>query len=303
VPAGCIAQGVSTGCDGSNQRDTFAFGLSAIGTPPVCSAVPTTDTTLCATSPADGFDLAAGQAIVFVYTSSSGALCPVGFSIASAGFFVDTNGANPLTCSSGTVVGATAGLNSAPAPPGPCPLCDPAPASGCFQAGDGNVVLKDASNDASDLLTYHWLNGSAVSLSNYGDPTSGGGTAYAVCVYASPGGTPQLVFDAEIPAGGTCGGGPCWSASASGFDYADSAGSNDGITSVLLRAGSIQASKVTVSGHGVNLPMPTPADPNNLLYQAPLATVQVINSSGSCWQSVFPGPATQMTATLFKDKL
>jgi len=169
--------------------------------------------------------------------------------------------------------------------------------------GDGNVVLKDASNDASDLLTYHWLNGSAVSLSNYGDPTSGGGTAYAVCVYASPGGTPQLVFDAEIPAGGTCGGGPCWSASASGFDYADSAGSNDGITSVLLRAGSIQASKVTVSGHGVNLPMPTPADPNNLLYQAPLATVQVINSSGSCWQSVFPGPATQMTATLFKDKL
>jgi len=107
VPAACIAENLSAACDATNLRGAFAFGLPATGQPPVCNNITqvTVDTSVCAATPPDGFDLGAGQAIVFVY---GGSLAAVGFDVASAGFGVTTD-VSPLGCGADSIVSAAVG--------------------------------------------------------------------------------------------------------------------------------------------------------------------------------------------------
>jgi hypothetical protein len=116
VGASCIATQVDGTCDVATPRDAFAFALAASGSPPLCTDAPTTDTTLCATEPSDGFRLVSGQAIVFVYHDD---LATSGFGVGIAGFAIDLDGANATGCAVGQVVGATALTTSQPAPPLP----------------------------------------------------------------------------------------------------------------------------------------------------------------------------------------
>jgi hypothetical protein len=110
VPAACVANGLSAGCDGTNLRNAFAFGLASSGSPPVCtspSAV-TVDTTLCAPSPTDGFTLHHGEAIVFMYGDLQG----LGFSAGVAGLGIS---AAPVgVCTSGGVIGSTSRVDASP---------------------------------------------------------------------------------------------------------------------------------------------------------------------------------------------
>jgi hypothetical protein len=119
VPPACIASGLNAGCDGLNLRDSFAFGLSASGTPPICtnSANVTVNTTVCSGPPADGFSLNQGQAIVFVFDHSS--LAQSGFAVAVGGFGITTDAAPGLHCPANSVVVAVAESGSQPAPPPP----------------------------------------------------------------------------------------------------------------------------------------------------------------------------------------
>jgi cysteine-rich repeat protein len=112
VPPACIGQDVTTGaCDNANQRDVFAFGLPASGAPPVCSNPQsvTTSTFICAPAPSDGFSLAPGQAVVFVYDSS---LAAQGFSVGAGGFGIDTDASNDPGCAAGSVVSASSRSDS-----------------------------------------------------------------------------------------------------------------------------------------------------------------------------------------------
>ncbi|MBI3783441.1 MAG: DUF4215 domain-containing protein [Deltaproteobacteria bacterium] len=86
VPAACIANTVTSTCSGSAMLSTLAFGLSATGDPPNCSGKPTTNTTVCAMPPVDGFTVGKGQAVVFIYNHSLGMS---GFSYGVSGFGVD----------------------------------------------------------------------------------------------------------------------------------------------------------------------------------------------------------------------
>jgi len=72
VPPACVATGVSADCEVGIMRNVLAFGLPAAGDPPMCSnpADVTVNTQICAPRPSDGFLLAPGRAIVFVYDSS-----------------------------------------------------------------------------------------------------------------------------------------------------------------------------------------------------------------------------------------
>jgi len=110
VPAACIATDLTAGCDGTNVRDAFAFGLASQGSPPVCvspSAV-TVNTTLCAPSPADGFTLHAGEFIVFVH----GELLGLAYSTGVAGFGVSPQPAG--ACASGGVISGVARVDATP---------------------------------------------------------------------------------------------------------------------------------------------------------------------------------------------
>lgn len=118
VPPACIAQTVSTACDGSAQRTLIAFGVPATGNPPVCTSPSsvTTSTTICAPEPSDGFALGANQAVIFIY---NGALAGSGFNIGAAGFGIDTNGLSAPGCSPNSVVSAGSRNDSSAAPPLP----------------------------------------------------------------------------------------------------------------------------------------------------------------------------------------
>jgi cysteine-rich repeat protein len=116
IPAACIANGVASACGPS--RNTLAFGIGASGDPPVCTnpSNVTTSTFVCAQEPSDGFALATGQAVVFVYDHS---LAGLGFSIESSGFEIDTDGSNRFGCAAGSVLSARDYPNSLPAAPLP----------------------------------------------------------------------------------------------------------------------------------------------------------------------------------------
>ncbi|MDX2167425.1 MAG: hypothetical protein SF182_10190 [Deltaproteobacteria bacterium] len=126
IPPACIANGVSTACDGSNLRNTIAFGVPASGSPPLCNSAAsvTTSTFVCAPEPSDGFALQPGQAVVFVY---NGSLAGLGFGVGASGFGIDTNGSNSPGCAAGSVVSAASRNDSSAAPP--LPTSTPTPTS------------------------------------------------------------------------------------------------------------------------------------------------------------------------------
>jgi hypothetical protein len=121
VPAACQADGLNAQCDGTNLRNTYAFGVAATGTnPPICNnptTAVTVNSTVCATQPADGFTLGNNQAIVFVYNSGLGSS---GFAIAVGGFGISTDTVNNPNCPNpNSIVSATGDNDSQPAPPPP----------------------------------------------------------------------------------------------------------------------------------------------------------------------------------------
>jgi hypothetical protein len=117
VPPACIANNVNAQCDGTNERDVIAFGLTST-TPPVCDTgqLPSVNTLICDAAPTDGFSLDSGEAIVFVYNTS---LAGFGFDVGAAGFGIDADGVNSPNCDAGEVVSAAARLDTNPGQPLP----------------------------------------------------------------------------------------------------------------------------------------------------------------------------------------
>ncbi|HVO28210.1 MAG TPA: hypothetical protein VMW56_31775 [Candidatus Margulisiibacteriota bacterium] len=115
-------------------------------------------------------------------------------------------------------------------------------------------------------------------MAELGDPTAG--TTYTLCVYD---GTSKLAFWVSAPGGGTCGTRPCWKTTRSGFKYSNSSKLPRGIRTVALTKGDVPGkAKITLSANGVNLaPLPLPLD------QSAAVTVQLVNSSATCWEAVY----------------
>jgi cysteine-rich repeat protein len=184
-------------------------------------------------------------------------------------------------CSGGVCVGAEA----------PAPLCR-------LPTGPGRsrLLVKDAEDPRSDRLVWRWTRGQETSLADFGDPSSS--TSYAFCVYDSSGGSPSLLLETSAPAGGSCGGKPCWQTiPAGGFRYADRAGTPDGLVRLLLRTGSSGAARIVIRGKGAFLPEPRlpPA-------QDPEVVVQVHNTEGVCWEARYSTPALQSETDRFRDR-
>ncbi len=172
--------------------------------------------------------------------------------------------------------------------------CTAAPLAGCrhpVASGKALFALKDRSPDSGDKLLWKWSKGETTTLADYGDPRAT--DAYRLCVYDANG----LRGGAAAPAGGTCGGAPCWSLRGAGYAYKDRAGVSTGLVQVILKEGTTPGrASIVVKGKGVSLALPPPAT------LASPVTVQLRRAGGPCWEAIYGAPFLTQDYVTFKDK-
>jgi hypothetical protein len=113
-------------------------------------------------------------------------------------------------------------------------------------------------------------------LAELGSPLTA--SDYDVCLYAGD----QLALEGLIPQGGACGGKPCWKATRDGFSYANRNPTSDGVSRIVLQAGTV--GRITLQGKGGTLQLP----------EMPLATPVRLQlrrrDGGACWESTVASP-------------
>jgi len=136
-----------------------------------------------------------------------------------------------------------------------------------------------------------------VDVAQFGDPKIGS-TTYHLCIYDTNAGTPSLALGSEIPFGAN------WTRTGSGFRYLNKAHTPDGVGRVVLKRNYPTSSgSITVSGVGINLPVPTPVG-SQVLQQDTQVIVQLQPNGGAdCFGAVFPAPALNSSGQLFLDTL
>jgi hypothetical protein len=162
---------------------------------------------------------------------------------------------------------------------------------GCQPAATGKaqLQLKKGKTPAADKLLWQWLSSETVNLSDFSSPTMN--TDYLLCLYDTEG----ALLSAEALAGGTCGTRPCWKAGKTGFLYTKKAGTPDGLTKMLLKAGGADKGKLQVKAGGISLSLPP------LPVTTPVRAQLRQSSSGTCWEAAYSTAVTN-TATKFKAK-
>jgi cysteine-rich repeat protein len=177
------------------------------------------------------------------------------------------------------------------------------PADDCVQpiaSGKSKLMLKEHPvTDDADKMVWTFGKGGATDMEDLGDPI--GTTGYTFCIYDRDGESTSLLLGARIPAGGSCGGKPCWkmvgAAPGKGYKYNSKDMAPDGIRSVLLGTGPDGKSKVVIKGRGSRLsPPPAPFDQN------PSVVAQLSNDYGTCWSDTYSAPAAKNEQLQFKDK-
>jgi CSLREA domain-containing protein len=190
----------------------------------------------------------------------------------------------------------------------PCQRCDPqsgicrdAVLTGCRRptiAGASRLTLKPELQ-GSDFVKWRWR-GAEPGSDDFGDPAAT--DDYNLCIFQTTGpGSTLLMRATAIPAGGTCGGKPCWtplgtSPGERGFRY-QIRSSFSGFASLLLRPGADGRARITcraegkpVNGYGT-LDFPLDAHPPVI--------VQLQREDGTCWEAQYTTPLVS-TAFGFK---
>lgn len=136
--------------------------------------------------------------------------------------------------------------------------CAPEPSDTCRHALSTALTLVSKDDHSRDKFAFKLARGESAAFGEFSNPLET--AAYRVCFYANE----SLVLEAEVPAGGTCGGKPCWTAqSGKGYRFKDKAGANDGIVTIKVKASANDRSVVQVKGRGgsltdVSLPLAEP---------------------------------------------
>ncbi|MBX3024961.1 DUF11 domain-containing protein [bacterium] len=313
APSGtvCRASGAGEGCDVPESCDGTNVTCPADAVQPegttcrasagVCDPAETCDGT-ATTCPADGKSSApcrAAAGVCDVAESCDGVhdACPPDAFVSDGTNCDDDNYCNGTqSCTDGVCGGGDS----------PCAMgqsCDeatdrcfvgdcPAAPVVCRTAAKNKVLIKNKADDSRDKLIWKWSKGAATTQTELADPTATAG--YALCIYA--GATPALLESAQVPPGGGR-----WSpVGDKGYKYSDAAGSNAGITKIIVKGGNAGKSKALVKGKGAGLP-----DFNSDLPVAaadlPLIVQLRNNHTGICWEGSFASPkknqADQFNAT------
>lgn len=177
-----------------------------------------------------------------------------------------------------------------PTPTPAVAVCPPTPVIGCESAEKSTLKLLDNTDPAKTKLLWKWTKGIA-EPSDFGNPVSGTAN-FALCIYDDG----ALKLTPAVGEGGTCNGKPCWrTAGSTGLVYSNRDGSADGITGVRMVAPASRGkAHIIVKAKGAAMPFP--------LAHASALTVQLIKNRGAgqeCFESVFPAPAKQHTASRF----
>ncbi len=183
---------------------------------------------------------------------------------------------------------------------GICQTCDASagcltrPRPDCRRPAKGKTALLAFTNrspDTKDRFSFMWDRGAATATSEFGNPLTA--PDYTVCVFDQTG--QSLAFTATAPAGGTCGGKPCWRAArGKGFTYRDRDGTPDGLTDVVLKSGKAGHALVSVAGRGAHLRLPAHG------LAAPVEA-EIRAGTGACFGASFASPSRN-TATQFRAK-
>jgi hypothetical protein len=159
--------------------------------------------------------------------------------------------------------------------------CAKVPRTGCHAPivpRKSLLQIKDNGVNEKDAVTWKWRKGAATEFVELGNPLTT--DAYALCLYGESSGTPELIFEATAPAGGTCGTASCWKPNgASGYGYKNKAATPRGLTQIRVKAGEPGKAQATVKGKGALLGVPQ-------LPLAPPIRVQLQAANGECWETV-----------------
>jgi len=157
------------------------------------------------------------------------------------------------------------------------------PAAACSTAVSvkTSLLLRHSDVDGNDFLRLKWFSGGTLDRTEFGDPTA---TADMTLCLLDDTGTHALQI-ATAPAGEECGTRPCWAPTRKGYRYRSiSPPLPDGLSPIILAAGSAGKGKIFISGRNGSLVIPP----------LPLATplvVRVKRSDGAqCWEAIFSQP-------------
>jgi hypothetical protein len=183
----------------------------------------------------------------------------------------------------------------------PCPNCPVAPDALCLSTFSGGSLLVKEATGKQKLLV-KMLGGPALAQTDVGNPLSGGGTAYKLCIYNN---MSNLVGHLLVDrAGDTCGGNPCWKAlggdppSGKGYKYKDGTLAASGVAQILFKGGAAGKTKALLKGSGSGLPTGITA----ALQSATSATVQLIGTGAPKCLSVNLTEIKKHEADSFKAK-
>jgi hypothetical protein len=178
------------------------------------------------------------------------------------------------------------------------PVCATGPVTGCRQpvrSQAGKLTLRDRTPDDTDQALWKWSYGAATAKGDYGNPLAS--TSYQLCVFDGDG---RTIGRAGAPAGGVCGGRPCWREGSSTFTYRSRDRRPDGTRRVStvrlkLKAGGDGQARIVARGTGPTVDLaPLPADQP--------VTVQLKSSEGACWEAAYSAPARRNGIDQFVDR-
>jgi hypothetical protein len=154
------------------------------------------------------------------------------------------------------------------------------PAVGCFTSERALLFVSDKAVDTMDQLKWKWQRGVVTVQEDFGNPDTT--TSYTLCVYDSTGGENSLATVLEVAPNGA------WlNKDPKGWLYKDKLLLEDGVKQIKLRPGAVDGkSRARLKARGVNLPLPA-AVGATFFAQDPQVSLQLHNSEGRCWTSVF----------------
>jgi hypothetical protein len=170
----------------------------------------------------------------------------------------------------------------------PVALCPATPRSGCrTPVGFRRKLVVNA---RKFLVNWKWRTIGNLDLAEFGDPEQT--TSVALCIYA--GAVPARVMELAAPAGGTCGGNPCWTTIVGKrLRYRDQEATPSGVVRMVLGRSSETLADISLRARGTNVPLPA----------MPLAEpvlAQLIRSDGpECWETTYSAPADVNDGELF----
>lgn len=168
------------------------------------------------------------------------------------------------------------------------PACDE-PISPCNGAATGgaSLQLKKNLDTTKDAILWKWGHGAEIAPAVFGNPFVT--TPYVVCLYDGNG--TQLMRLPILPAT-SCNSKPCWKLSGGGatvgYKYKNSAGNDDGVRQLSVKAGPAGKGKIGLKGKGSSLNVPSlPLD-----LSSGALRMQLVNTTGGCWEASFSTPLT-----------